>query len=329
MALLGAVVITRYNNKTYRIDEICFDKKPSDKFQLNDGTEIDYRQYYMEKHGMKIEDSEQPLLVSMPKLREMRGGVSGPIFLVPELCNMTGLTDEQRANFALMKAMAEYTRQTPDKRVEALNNFSKRINDNAEIKKGLAEWNLEFSQELEKFRARILLPETIYGAKGYKFTYNDSNADWGKAFNRWQVVSTVSVANWSIVYSKKDEAATLNFIKLLLQAGPPAGIPLAQPRMFAIADNRPNTYMMQLNKVVDEKPAIVMVVVPNNKGEHYHAVKKLCCVEKPTPSQVMTYSVISREKGLGSVASKVAMQMCCKLGGEPWNIDFPLKDTMI
>ena len=49
-ALLGAVVISRYNNKNYRIDEICFDQKPSDKFQLNDGTEIDYRQYYLDKH---------------------------------------------------------------------------------------------------------------------------------------------------------------------------------------------------------------------------------------------------------------------------------------
>ena len=165
-ALLGAVVITRYNNKNYRIDEICFDKKPSDKFQLNDGTEIDYRQYYLDKHGMKIEDSEQPLLVSMSKLREMKGGVSGSIFLVSELCNMTGLTNEQRANFALMKAMAEYTRQTPDKRVEALNNFSKRINDNAEIKKGLDEWNLKFCQVLEKFKTRILAPEMMYGVQG-------------------------------------------------------------------------------------------------------------------------------------------------------------------
>ena len=102
----------------------------------------------------------------MPKLREMKGGVSGPIFLVPELCNMAGLTNEQRANFALMKAMAEYTRQTPDKRVEALNNFSKRINDNAEIKKGLDEWNLKFCQVLEKFKARILAPEMMYGAQG-------------------------------------------------------------------------------------------------------------------------------------------------------------------
>ena len=38
--------------------------------------------------------------------------------------------------------------------------------------------------------------------------------------------------------------------------------------VFTILDNRPGTYMQQLTKVVDDKLQIVMVVTPNNKGEH-------------------------------------------------------------
>ena len=98
-------------------------------------------------------------------------------------------------------------------------------------------------------------------------------------------------------------------VEKLLVAGLPAGITLTYPEVFTILDNKPGTYMQQLTKVVDDKLEIVMVVIPNNKGEHYHAVKKLCCIEKPVPSQVMTYPVLSKERGLGSVASKVAMQM--------------------
>jgi len=40
----------------------------------------------------------------------MRGAVQTPVFLVPELCNMTGLSDAQRADFNLMKDLAIYTR---------------------------------------------------------------------------------------------------------------------------------------------------------------------------------------------------------------------------
>ena len=33
-----------------------------------------------------------------------------------------------------------------------------------------------------------------------------------------------------------------------------------------------------------------MIVIPNNKGDHYNAIKKKCCVEKPIPSQVLIKS---------------------------------------
>ena len=59
-------------------------------------------------------------------MRDERSGDSGPIYLVPELCFMTGLSEEQRANFQLMKALGDYTRQDPKTRTETLKKFSKR-----------------------------------------------------------------------------------------------------------------------------------------------------------------------------------------------------------
>ena len=50
-SLLGAVVITRYNNKTYRIDDICWDDvNVSSTFEKKDGTKIDYKTYYLERY---------------------------------------------------------------------------------------------------------------------------------------------------------------------------------------------------------------------------------------------------------------------------------------
>ena len=65
------------------------------------------------------------------------------------------------------------------------------------------------------------------------------------------------------------------------------------------------------------------------QGDHYAAVKKKCCLEKPIPSQCVTSTVLSKPKGLMSVATKVAIQMNSKLGGEPWAVKIPLKDTMV
>ena len=64
-------------------------------------------------------------------------------------------------------------------------------------------------------------------------------------------------------------------------------------------------------------------------GEHYQAIKTKCCVENAIPSQCMTATVLGKPKGLMSVATKVAVQMNCKLGGEPWAVKIPLKNTMV
>ena len=42
-----------------------------------------------------------------------------------------------------------------------------------------------------------------------------------------------------------------------------------------------------------------------------------------------TSTVLNKPKGLMSVATKVAVQMICKLGGEPWAVDIPMKSTMV
>ena len=55
-------------------------------------------------YNKKINYPKQLLIIRMPKVRFQLGGVSGPVYFVPELSFMTGLSDEQRANFNLMKS---------------------------------------------------------------------------------------------------------------------------------------------------------------------------------------------------------------------------------
>ena len=49
------------------------------------------------------------MIISKPKLADQRRGFTHDIVLVPELCNMTGLSDDQRANFKLMQAVGNFT----------------------------------------------------------------------------------------------------------------------------------------------------------------------------------------------------------------------------
>ncbi len=55
------------------------------------------------------------------------------IYLVPELCSPTGLTDEMRGNFKLMKSVADITRVNPMARQTALREFIHGIKGNESL----------------------------------------------------------------------------------------------------------------------------------------------------------------------------------------------------
>lgn len=78
----------------------------------------------------------------------------------------------------------------------------------------------------------------------------------------------------------------------------------------------------------------IMLVTPNNRADRYAAIKKKCCVERAIPSQVICSKTVTPKRGGGprsllSIATKVAVQIHCKLGYAPWNIVMPLSGVMV
>ena len=80
----------RYNNKTYRVDDIDWNKHPTDKFTKADGSEISFLEYYEKAYERKVMDPMQPLLISKPKDKDKKRGTQGPILLLPEFCSIQG-----------------------------------------------------------------------------------------------------------------------------------------------------------------------------------------------------------------------------------------------
>lgn len=119
--------VVRYNNKTYRVDDFDWDKRPDHSFKLRNDTTITIAEYYkkvscgatssissvyvslqsgrkislvqvwsfyylsnLQSYNIEVKDMNQPLVVSRPKKKDIRMGRTEPIFLLPELCTVTG-----------------------------------------------------------------------------------------------------------------------------------------------------------------------------------------------------------------------------------------------
>ena len=68
---------------------------------------------------------------------------------------------------------------TPNKRVEAIQTFSRRLMTAPEVSAELDKWNMEINPSLKTALGRVLNPETIYLKT--ETTYQSSNADWGNS----------------------------------------------------------------------------------------------------------------------------------------------------
>lgn len=84
------------------------------------------------------------------------------VVLVPELCQLTGLSDEQRANFHLMSALATKTRIQPGPRQQKLINFAKKVTTNEKAMLEIKKWDLKLADSLVKLRGRVLPNESEF-----------------------------------------------------------------------------------------------------------------------------------------------------------------------
>lgn len=138
--LKGFVVLTPYNKNSYKIDGVHMDKTPMSTFPLKDGTSISFYDYYKKKYNIEIQDKSQPLIVSHVKERIKRKAEDGKggrkvneVFLIPELLTMTGLSEEIRSNFNIMRELGKHLHLGPAERMEKIKGFMKRMVSSTEV----------------------------------------------------------------------------------------------------------------------------------------------------------------------------------------------------
>jgi aubergine-like protein len=128
-------VLTKYNRKTYRVDDIDWNTKPTSTFEVRRKGErkmVSFVEYYDTKYRQPVTAPVQPMLVSRPSERDVRRGDTGDELLL-EFCVMTGLTQEMREDFRLMRDLSGHLHQTPDLRLRNIKSCLKRVCESQQV----------------------------------------------------------------------------------------------------------------------------------------------------------------------------------------------------
>eukprot|EP00069_Balaena_mysticetus_P005325 bmy_17974T0 len=326
--LIGLIVLTKYNNKTYRVDDIDWDQNPKSTFKKADGSEVSFLEYYRKQYNQEITDLKQPVLVSQPKRRRGPGGtLPGPAMLIPELCYLTGLTDKMRNDFTVMKDLAVHTRLTPEQRQREVGRLIDYIHKDDNVQRELRDWGLSFDSNLLSFSGRILQAEKIHQG-GRTFDYSPQFADWSKETRGAPLISVKPLDNWLLIYTRRNYEAANSLIQNLFKVTPAMGIQMKKAIMIEV-DDRTEAYLRVLQQKVTSDTQIVVCLLSSSRKDKYDAIKKYLCTDCPTPSQCVVARTLGKQQTVMAIATKIALQMNCKMGGELWRVDMPLKLAMI
>ncbi|XP_041642825.1 piwi-like protein 2 isoform X2 [Cheilinus undulatus] len=330
--LIGSIIITRYNNRTYRIDAIEWSKSPKDTFTLMDGTKTTFVEYYSKNYGITISELDQPLLMHRPKERSKPGGkqiITGEILLVPELSFMTGIPEKMRKDFRAMKDLTMHINVSSEQHTQSIKQLLKNMSTNPESLKELNRWGLEIGSEILMIKGRTLPIETIC-LQSSSFT-TSADVSWSREVVRDPSISSIPLNIWAIFYPRRCAEQAEELVTCFNKVAGPIGFRLERPIRVELRDDRTETYVKSIHSQLTSEPnmQLVVCIMVGNRDDLYSAIKKLCCVKSPIPSQAINVRTISQQQKLKSVAQKILLQMNSKLGGELWTVNVPLKQLMV
>ncbi|KAM6221050.1 piwi-like protein 2 [Rhynchocyon petersi] len=329
--LVGSIVITRYNNRTYRIDDVDWNKTPKDSFTMSDGKEITFLEYYSKNYGIKIKDNDQPLLIHRPSERQNNQGMllKGEILLLPELSFMTGIPEKMKKDFRAMKDLTQQINLSPKQHHSALRCLLQKISKSETANNEMARWGLCLQMDVHKIEGRVLPMERI-NLRNTSFT-TSPELNWVKEVTRDLSILTVPMHFWALFYPKRAMDQARELVNMLEKIAGPMGMRMSPPAWVELKDDRVETYVRTIQSVlgVEGKIQMVVCIIMGTRDDLYGAIKKLCCVQSPVPSQVINVRTIGQPTRLRSVAQKILLQINCKLGGELWGVDIPLKQLMV
>ncbi|NWT04924.1 PIWL2 protein, partial [Mionectes macconnelli] len=246
------------------------------------------------------------------------------VVLMPELSFLTGLSDLQKNSRTVKEVMWEMM-QSPRKHYTRLTSLLQQIRDSLEASQELEHWGLQLDTDICKTQGHILPLERIN--LRHRSFFPEEDLSWHREVTKEVSISAISMNSWLLVYPKRLQQLAKDLLAAMRSTCGAMGMQVGQPTVQELRDERIESYVKGIRSGLgsQEKVQLLVCITPRNRDDVYGAIKKLCCVQDPVPSQVINAQSLMGHPGkMRSVVQKILMQINCKLGGQLWGVDIPL-----
>ncbi|NXS52475.1 PIWL2 protein, partial [Brachypteracias leptosomus] len=245
------------------------------------------------------------------------------VLLVPELTFMMGLPEKK--DNRMVKEVTREVQQSPKQHYLRLTNLLRRVKENPEASRELMGWGLSLDPDIHRIHGRVLPTERI--SMRHSSFIPTEQLSWNREVVREASILTISMNYWLLVYPKRLQDLAKDLVASVESACVPLGMQVTRPALVELKDDRLETYAKTIRNVLGtgDKVQLLLCLTSCSREDLYMAIKKLCCVQVPVPSQVINAQSISGQLGkMRTVVQRVLLQINCKLGGELWGVEIPL-----
>lgn len=325
--VVGKVVLTRYGNKqSYMISDIDFNLSPlTHEFEFAKN-KITLDTYFKQKYFINIKDKAQPLLAC---IRTQRDGTEQKIYLVPELCSLTGIPEELKEDRFALKQLSVYTKLSPDQRIEEVQKLLRSFTKTEPTKEGtvapsaarkiMQGWNLEIDMKPTEVQGRVLPPQEIQLAKGKVLKVGEN----GQFFFKESVTMPLALDKWILVYTEKDKSVADNFVDVLYKASQTFCISVNYPTYAESKGIKAKDFLEALIEPMTKipHPEMIVFLLPPPSVHEYSALKKHAIQQTPPLfTQMVKSKTLTAAKNMMAVCSKLILQINAKRNGDLWRI---------
>lgn len=125
--------------------------------------------------------------------------------------------------------MGDYTRLNPDRRIERLRTFNKRLHSSKASMEVFSLWNMKLDTNLVEIPGRILPRQKIVFGNQRKVNC-DRNADWTREFRNTTMYSHVDIKRWYVVVPRRNLREVQDFVKMCIRAAGSMKMHISEPR---------------------------------------------------------------------------------------------------
>lgn len=346
ITLRNKAVICLYNNRIWRITKVDYEKSLSSTFWMErEGKESTFRDYFHSKYDIPLHQlsyqgngllvnvrytrEQERALKANPRLTddELPGLPPKVTYIMPELCHMTGMTDEMFENDQLRRALADITRHPPSERLGMSKRLMNDIVAKKEVKEIMNSMPIALTNEPLKLQGRLLDPFTIEMKQNKCEIQTLGNKDFGKQIRDEGFIlpaqGKIAYGKWAFVYEQRDyktaEEAARTFVKLSQAQGGP----WSEPLWVEIPAGRGiGPWDAALNGLCAKGPEFIVILIHDGVEEVYSFVKHTCAIKYGIVSQCLNTRTLRGKAGMMAVCGNAYKQAMAKMGHAGWKISF-------